>query len=153
MPVFFKGAPGRAVMLLDPAVQGNHRLVAPSPDIDFQGQTSIITRVAVRQRANVQFLHTLGSVVYVYVFGDRIGDLALSGLSFNGPCPGGGRHGIAQMFEWYDDNRVSATGSSIVVAVGGYTFTGFVVGVDGELADPATGLGQWTLNINTLPRT
>ena len=73
--------------------------------------------MAVAQQANFQFLHTLGSDVYVYVFGDRIGQLSLSGVAFASGCgnavtpvsgqPFAGDHGLVGMNDWYKDNRIS----------------------------------------------
>ena len=105
---------------------------------------SIITRIGVSAAGNYQFLHTIGNDVYVYVFGDRMGDITLHGLSFAQPCPTpsvgrpttaalppapGGVHGFERLFDWYSANRIAATPLPARVRIGAKTtFKGFITG-------------------------
>jgi hypothetical protein len=112
MPLIFQTRPGQVVKLDDPALSCNTNFLTVDPDISFDAQRSIITRLTISQQVNVQFLHTLGSLIYVYVFGDRMGSVSLSGLSFlcacdDGESSGGAEIGAEKMMLWYKQNRAS----------------------------------------------
>src|SRR5271165_5385492 len=126
MPIFFEGPIGTTVMLLDPAVQGRAQLISLSDaDISFDRYLSIITRFTFSQAVNAQFLHTLGNAIYIYTFGDRIGQVTISGLSFANDCNGNGistsgAHGAVNMIQWYQTNRLSNRGSPVRILIGNY---------------------------------
>lgn len=151
--IVFAGNRGRVVRLNDPAAQASIGFVSvKDAPIRFTEQRSIITRLMLDQHANVQFLHTLGAHVYVYVFGDRIGTMGLSGLSFNSPCGGLAPDlGVEQMLTWYRTNRVSSLGKPVRVLIGSTPFEGFVVASTEDVVDPETGLVQWGVQLQTLP--
>lgn len=46
---------------------------------------SIITSVSINAQNNYQFLHSLENLIYVYSFGERIGELTISGLGWINP--------------------------------------------------------------------
>ena len=83
--ILFPSKPGVIVKLGDPATLGSVRLLSVEPKLGFGLQRSIITRLTVSQQTNIQFLHSLGSQIFVYVFGDRMGTITLSGLSSAAP--------------------------------------------------------------------
>lgn len=153
--IMFQGPPGRVVRLDDPATQGKAYVCGVDPDITFDAQLSIITGMTLAQQTNTQFLHTIGSLVYVYVFGDRIGTLQLSGLSFASPCGQAGdvgpNHGAGKMLDWYRTNRVSRRQTPIKVTIGQELVEGFVTGFTENVVDPATLLVNWGVNITTMP--
>jgi hypothetical protein len=151
--IVFQGNPGRLVVLTDPTVPGFTRSMAtPTPGITVQGQRSIITRVAVAQQTNAQFLHTLGSDIYIYVFGDRIGQLVISGLSFAADCDGGGdAHGMELMMQYYTENKLSARRDPVKVMIGRVPVTGFVQGLTTDIVDPSTRIAQYNLTLMMIP--
>lgn len=152
MSIIFEGNRGRVVRLDDPAAQASVGFVrvADAP-IDYSATWSIITRLTVSHQANVQFLHTLGSAIYIYVFGDRIGQMSLSGLSFNSVCEGAEELGVEAMMGWYRDNRVSKRGAPVRVMIGNTAVEGFVVSSSEDTVDAETGLVQWGVNMMALP--
>jgi hypothetical protein len=176
--ILFAGAPGRVVAIPDAAVVGVlPPLVTPNPGITFSGRKSIITRIAVSQRGSFQFLHTLGGDIYIYVFGDRIGNMQLSGLSFAQDCTqpsatelqdnsdevqattaqvgaGGddGQHGIEKMIAYYKSNRISSRSDPVTILLGKQTtLTAFITGSDADVADAKTYLVQWSLELAVVP--
>jgi hypothetical protein len=152
MPILFQSAPGSVVQLDETGVQCTTQLLGlPDANITFEAQRSIITRVVVSQQVNVQFLHTLGALVYIYVFGDRMGQVTLSGLSFACTCPDDTLLGAEQMLLWYRTNRASNRAFPIRVLIGNYVIEGFVTGVTEDVVDPTTSLVQWGVTINALP--
>jgi hypothetical protein len=101
----------------------------------------------------------IGAHVYVYVFGDRIGQIGLSGLGFSCGCapsgtsePGGGVPGAALMYRWYLDNRASKRKDPILVTLGNITLEGFVKEFTENVVDTQSGIMQWDLTMLSLPQ-
>ncbi len=152
--IVFQGNRGKVVRVDDPVAQANLGSVSvDGSPIGYDSRKSIVTRVTVAQAANVQFLHTIGAFVYIYVFGDRIGQMTLSGLSFADPCGGGAADGtgLEQMMKWYKQNRVSESGKSLRVQIGKTAVDGFVTTSGFEVVEADTGIGQWNVTLQTLP--
>lgn len=149
--ILFQSLKGRVVKLPDPAARCDVQLLSINPTITFKSQASIVTRFTMSQQVNAQFLHTMGAHVYVYVFGDRIGSVSLSGLSFSCTCDHEAP-GAELMYDWYKTNRVSKRREPIQVTIGSaIPIEGFVTGFTEDLVDPATNLVQWGVNLVTLP--
>ena len=151
MPIIFKNRPGSVVVLNDPALQCSTQLLGLDPDIAFRTERSIITRVTISQQVNIQFLHTLGALVYVYVFGDRMGQISLSGLSFACECPGGVDLGAERMLLWYKRNRASKRKRPVRVTIGKSVIEGFVTQFTEDVVDPSLNLVQWGVTMMALP--
>lgn len=154
--IVFQGAPGSVVALRDGGVQGDARVISllQADRLHFGVTRSIITRLTVTQEANLQFLHTLGSHVYIYVFGDRMGTVGLSGFTFNRSCDQPGQQldtGPARMLAWYEQNRTSRRRSPLRFMVGNRPIEGFVVGLNIDVVDPASLLVQWSVTMRSLP--
>ena len=156
MPIFFSGPVGRTVGCPDQHTSGTFTFVKVDPAISWESHTSIITRITVAEQGNYQFLHTIGNDVYIYVFGDRMGSVTISGLSMTTDCSGsvpkGGEHGFEKIMQWYKKNRVAARKEPVRVTIGeGTHFEGFVVGLTGDVVDVSMRLVQYGLQIVTLP--
>jgi hypothetical protein len=151
VPIVFATRPGQVVQLDDPALSCNTNFLSVSPDVSFEAERSIVTRLTVNQQVNVQFLHTLGSLIYVYVFGDRMGQVSLSGLSFACDCPDGTELGAEKMLLWYKRNRASKKADPVRVTIGQTVIEGFVTSFTEDVVDPAIKLVQWGVNLASLP--
>lgn len=153
MPVFFQGSPGRTVRLDDPAAAGSVAMVGVNPQFDWNSSRVIVTRLVVAHQANFQFLHTIGNDVYVYVFGDRVGSVTLSGLAVAADCDSGDpSHGMEQAMAWYASNKVSARQAPVRIAVGVRTaFDAFVIGSNYDVVDPGSRLASFSLNLAVIP--
>lgn len=177
MPVIFGGNTGNVVAIRDNVSEGSISLGNVSGGtqggIEAFGLgaapfNSIITRIGVSAAGNYQFLHTIGNDVYVYVFGDRMGEITLHGLSFAQPCPAtkknissadqipavssDSQHGFEKLFEWYSLNRIAATPNPAQVRIGAKTtFKGFITGCTGDVADSKTRTIQFQITISLLP--
>lgn len=150
--IFFSGAVGRAVRLEDRAAEGSLRLVDMKDDqISYEEHKSIITRLVLSQRVNAQFTHSLGGEVYIYVFGDRIGGLTLSGLSFAATCEDESpEHGLERTLQWYKERKASARQDPITVVVGETAFNAFLLEMQTDVVDPSSGMVQWNANMTML---
>lgn len=156
MPLVFQNKPGQVVMLDDPALSCNTSFMGfdpadPNSGIYFETERSIVTRLTVSQQVNVQFLHSLGSLIHVYVFGDRMGSVSLSGLSFACECPNGAEIGAEKMLLWYKRNRASKRATPLRVTIGKSVIEGYVTGFNEDVVDPSMKLVQWGVTMASLP--
>jgi hypothetical protein len=172
MAIIFRGNTGTVAVINDKAAEGAISLgnaVGGDGRALQQGGmapfNSIITRIGVSAAGNYQFLHTIGDDVYTYIFGDRMGDITLHGLSFSPGCPQslGGQpnlrpHGFESLFDWYSANRIAAQETPATVTIGSgvgggspTTFKGFIIGCTGDVADSKTRTIQFQITISLLP--
>jgi len=175
MPVIFASNTGRVFTAEDKVAQGAISLgnvTGVGGDLAGAGTgpfNTIITRIGVSSSGNYQFLHTIGNDVYVYVFGDRMGEVTLHGLSFAQDCnakpppsfvgpppPTGnnvqGPHGFERLFGWYQDSRLAVNPNPVTVRLGFKTiFKGFMTGITGDVNDSMTRTIQFQLTISLLP--
>lgn len=152
MPLLFQTRPGQVVKLDDPALSCSANFLSLNPDIAFESERSIVTRLTVSQQVNVQFLHTLGSLIYIYVFGDRMGQVNLSGLSFVCDCDDGSADiGAEMMLLWYKRHRASKRAEPCRVTIGKTVIEGFVTSFVEDVVDPSLRLVQWGVTMASLP--
>lgn len=158
MPTIFEDNLGNIVSIRDPSVSALMRpLIKTGPDvgpISIPSRRSLITRVTTAQQGNFQFMHTLGSDIYVYVFGDRIGQMVVSGMSFPRSCEGSANsnlHGLELMLDWYNEHKISARRTPLQMSIGSVVFTSFVIGMTTDVLDPNTRVTQYNLNLLIVP--
>jgi hypothetical protein len=156
--LLFQSRPGAVVALEDPAAQCSVQLLGlknddgqPAAGVSFETERSIVTRLTIGQQVNLQFLHSLGDLIHVYVFGDRMGSVGLSGLAFACACPDGSDLGAEQMLAWYKRNRASRRKDPLKIAIGRTVIEGFVTGFTEDVVDPSLGLVQWGASLAALP--
>lgn len=122
--------------------------------------TAPMTGFALELNGNYQFLHTVNDFIYVYSFGDRIGELTISGLGFADVCSPG-NNGIEQgkkltdVIKFYELNRLKEKRDMTVTIGGGTeatTFWAFLTGARFEMQDPQTLVGQWSLRFHVVPK-
>lgn len=151
MSILFESNRGRVVQLDDPAASGRMNFLKVTPKISYSSHFSIITRMTLSSQVNVQFLHTIGSHIYIYVFGDRIGQMTLSGLAFSDACDAGGRYGPEEILKWYRENKASRRQSPVQIMIGNTPVECFITNFNQDVVDPSTNLVQWTIAAATLP--
>lgn len=109
-----------------------------------------VTGFALELQGNYQFLHTVNDFIYLYVFGDRIGELVVTGMGFyaNG-C--GDESSICKILDYYMTNRVAKHKQAIAIKLGTCkTFLSFLTGMRLEASKPETSVAQWVLRFNVL---
>ena len=120
----------------------------------FEPKAALISGMDYRQRTNQQFQYSLDRNVYVYVFGDLMGDLVISGIAFPQLCTG--EDGIVEVLNFYKANRAAKQPDAIAIAVGNEVITGMMTGL--RLAAQASGYDKFApaerydITINTVPR-
>lgn len=133
--------------------------------VTFDGGTvdGIMTGMSLELSGNYQFLHTVNDFIYFYAFGDRIGTLAVSGVSFINACTTGGANRVApksliDLYNWYQTKRAvknSATPIKIQIVDNDKTasFSGFLTGMRADISDNGMGfIGNWSLRFEVLPQ-
>ena len=78
---------------------------------------AIINGVTIATQGNFQFLHTLGGKIFVYVFGDRMGQINIEGMAFDIACDADGL-GIEQVMLYYSENRLANRPEPIKITIG-----------------------------------
>jgi hypothetical protein len=100
---------------------------------------------------NVQFQTSLKESVYVYVFGDQMGNVVISGIAFAGLCEGE-ESGIEDIFKYYRDYRASQRKETVTVTFGKQSISGFLTESRMSSRDPDNLTLNYTFTINTLPK-
>lgn len=152
MAILFEANAGRVIAVPDKSAAGLIQLtnVIGNEPISYIRHGSIITKMGVSAAGNFQFLHTLGNDIYVYTFGDRMGQIVLHGISFTDVCPANnmGFHGIEYLLRWYAQNRIAARKFPVQVAIGANTvFNGFLTGINADGSDAESRVVSFQLTL------
>jgi hypothetical protein len=120
-----------------------------------------ITGYSLDMGTNHQFLHSLDNFIYLYSFGDRIGELTLSGLAFTGSCVqnNGGNDissemGQCAILSYYKEFRVSGSAGKKVSMISLSNcpdiLRGFLTGIRLARPEPAEPVVQWALRYHVI---
>ena len=117
----------------------------------FEPLASIIVAPSIGQRVNAQFQASLKKAVYVYVFGDQMGNVIIHGIAFAGLCRGNAS-GLKDVFGYYKDFRASKRDKPLTVTFGEETISGFLVAMTMSPKDPDYMMVDFALTISSLPK-
>ena len=114
---------------------------------------AIFTRQAISETGSYQFSHMLGEDIYLYVFGDRMSSLNLTGIAFHDNCLGQDpKIGISKVIDWYRANRVARRAAPVQITIDpGTTFEAYLLGMQGQTVNTAQRLYQFSLNFAAVP--
>ena len=113
------------------------------------GTNCIITGIQGSTQGNYQFLLTLRNYTYVYVFGERMGEFAVQGVSLAGLCQSF-QDGMTNAITYYNQNAISTTGRPIVLTMGGYATFAFLIGGTFTYHDAQSRLGTFSYMFKTV---
>lgn len=155
MPDLFASAPGTVAIFTDQRViPGRIRVTDPA----FPGSDNapvLVSGVDYGQKTNQQFQQALDRSVFIYVFGDLMGTVAVRGTAFAATCDGS-QSGLGVIFDYYTANRASVRDTPIIMEAGGETISGFLTGLDVRAAnsgeDPSALMSEFSLIISALPK-
>lgn len=130
--------------------------VSSSPDITFESHKSIITSVGISEQCNAQFLHTIGDSVYVYTFGDRMGEVRLGGISFAANCDDSGaevEHGLVSIRKFFHANKVSKIRNPmhVLLSASGEEIQAYLVAWTGQVVQSEHRVFEWSLQMAAVP--
>lgn len=111
----------------------------------------IVTKLDYKQATNTQFQQSLENIIYVYSFGDQMGDLTVSGMAFPRVCGDGNVNGISELFSFYKSNRVSKEVSALRITFAKEVIRGFLVSMALSTVDPSAGIHTFSLLLKTIP--
>jgi hypothetical protein len=144
---------GTLVVFTLPNIRGQANLFVftdPAPQGETFVDGVIITRINSEQRTNTQFQQSLENVIYVYSFGDQIGDLQISGLAFPRRCKDD-KNGIQELIKFYREHRVSRRVQRVQITFANEVINGFIVGMALSTVDASSGAHNFNLLLKTLP--
>lgn len=119
---------------------------------------AVLTGVDLGGAGAVAVNSTLGERIHVAVAGgERPGMIRLTGLIFGAVCRSNlissGPNGLTRVLEFYEAVRVSTSGRTVRVVLGGFlVLTGVVTAFQERVVDPNTGLGEFSIDIPYFPR-
>ena len=159
MTVIFNNAPGRGVALpsslaaipLRLNIDGFHGPAAGGGTTGSTQFSAVTTGVQVAYGSNHQFLHTCRNFIYVYVFGEKMGQFVVNGITFAGGCNDGGIDGLSGVLSYYRQKNLAATGKPVSVQLGAGSFRAFLTGAKVALQDPEKSIGTFTMVFNMVP--
>lgn len=148
MPTLFCN-PGRIAALIEP---GCGLPIQFSLECWKEGTVfrAIITQVVVQNQGGFQFMHTLRDKIFLYIFGERIGQMSISGLTFAAGCAVDGNSnftGIEAAVGYYQTCRATKRSVPLQVSIGRLAFKAFLLGVKTDIVDPDTGLGHFNFTL------
>lgn len=162
MPNLFSSNGRVAVIQLDDNSLPMGLVVGSTNTDSFKANLStkgVITSCGVDGQSSFQVMHTLRKAIYMYTFGERVGEIMISGLLFNADCNDTfetlmtGGSGINKFFNWYEANRISTTGLPILITiVPGIVLSGFLVKMKFQTEDPSINLTSFAMTFLYAPR-
>lgn len=114
------------------------------------GTNCIITGISGSTQGNYQFLLTLRNYTYVYIFGERMGEFTVQGLSLAGLCTNPFMDGMTSAITYYNNNCISTTGQPVTLVMGGYGTYAFLIGATFQYNDPENRIGQFVYKFQTI---
>ncbi len=119
----------------------------------IQSSRVIITGATYSQSANIQFQQSLKDAIYMYVFGERMGQIEISGMAFASACTDTDKTtaGVDDILAYYQDGRASKSGDAISIIIGKTPITGFLVGCNVRMVNPVTMMYGFSFALATVP--
>lgn len=144
----FSTAPGVAAVINDPAAVPMALYIGGWGN--FNLRKAILFGVSFASQANAQILHTIAKYTYVYVFGERMGDIRVTGITLLNRCNELGADGASGVLQYYANNALSATGQGVLIGIGLARFYGLLMRVRLVHTNPETQIGQFELGFQSL---
>jgi hypothetical protein len=120
----------------------------------FKPSAAIVTQIDIAQHVNTQFMPTLADLVYVYSFGDRMGEAMIHGLAFNRACgsTGTSAQGISEVLDYYNNHRATEENRKVVISLGrSHALNGFLTDIRLSTGDAALRTTSFVLTLAALP--
>ena len=107
MAAIFSIRPGAIVAVDDPSIVGNIRTMKLE-GITFGDSRLIITQIGLNEATEHQFTTSLADMIYLFSFGDEMGDLTIGGFASTDVCTGdNSSSGLKTFLDYYKNQRLS----------------------------------------------
>jgi hypothetical protein len=144
-------------------IPGSFRMRGPQDNIINAGFTNngisnsvVITGIASDQQANVQLSPSLREALYIYSFGDRIGNFRITGIAFLKACIGKfftqPFEGVIDVMNFYDRNSISNQVEPITISLGDYSLNAYLVGRTFSTLSPETNMCEFNMTFAVPPK-
>lgn len=158
----FPTGPGRVVALPPDASAGSLSGTSKSIRLTnwddgsgggFNTFKSIITRIGVGRGSNFNVQPSLDRLMYLYVYGDRVGQVLVSGLCFDGQCGDEGQNsGLAAVHDFYRKNRLALRSDPLILTIGyKASFTCFLSDLETDSGDADHLISQFNMKLVLIP--
>ena len=121
---------------------------------DTWKSTVILTSAGLSQQANVQYMHTLKEHIYVYSFGQRMGEMVLNGIMMwntSNPTTQSGLWAVMKFYKAFNVGQQLTPVTVILGANGSVNISGFLDNMTTTYSDPDKGLVGFRMHFSTLP--
>lgn len=118
----------------------------------YEQLRAIVQSVGVAEQAAVQITHSLRDMVYVYAFGDRMGEMRIGGLALLTDCKDPNLSGFAKVYKYWRANRPGKRKTAIKISLGtDFGVSGILTGMDMTSADPKLPVANFNLTFRHFP--
>jgi len=149
MAYMFGGVGSGVMKVLSTATAGVINFQMANWSQGVSAQNAALAGVSASTAGNYQFLLTLRNYTYVYVFGERMGDVVVTGIA--GLECANFVHGLTTAITYYTNYRIAATGTALALQFAGYVAVGFLVGGTFQYMNPESRLARFQFNFKTIP--
>jgi len=111
-------------------------------------QNAVLSGVSANTQGNYQFLLTMRNYTYVYVFGEKMGDVIVSGIAAL-EC-GEAFHGLTYALTYYNTYALSVYGQPVALQFAGYVANAFLVGGTFQYMNPKSRLAKFQFKFKTI---
>jgi hypothetical protein len=123
----------------------------------------LVTGISEDQQVSAQLVTSLEKDVYIYSFGDQVGDVTISGLLLDRLCvqsssPVSSRGettkrwtGVESLAKFYQKGRAIAENRKVTIILGPRTIQGYLMRMGHSTANPELKTQSFLLNIKTIP--
>lgn len=113
---------------------------------------AIVQSIGVAERAAVQITHSLRDMVYVYTFGDRMGDMRIGGLALLTDCKDPNLSGFSKIYKYWRANRPGKRKTPIGVSLGtDFAVRGILIDMDMGVTDPKLPVANFNMTLRYFP--
>lgn len=115
---------------------------------------AIVTQVGFNGMGGHQFSNSLLDMIYLYVFNEQVGNMAINGLAAANICESDDNiSGLENVQNYYESHRITSRATPLTVTIGAtFSVRAFLVGINHQISDASTQVDQFSLIFKWLPR-
>lgn len=159
MAFFINNTPGSFVVIRDPGgIPSTFSVDDMSPETT---PCVVVTEISLRRGVNHQIRNTFSGVVHIHSFGERVGDMSISGLLLQKSCPNTpgvpvtSRESLGsnQVMTYFNNNSLLRRDRPITISMGVQASRGFLTDISVTEKGDVIPLGHFSLSLRLLPPT
>ena len=130
-----------------------------------EAMRALLTTVDFSESSRQRFQSTLDSDIYMYVFGDNMGSMSLTGMAFLDVCtdtpvdgptgtfaPQWDEHGMSRVLRFYRESKVSSVPAQMELTFQpGISLQAYMTGLRGQMINTEQQLFQFVLSFALIP--